>query len=281
MHPDRCIVRTYRWSDGLSTRPDNQNILTCQSVNTKDAPRDPLHGPITCSPDQPRPYSMLRIRLCLRLRLLLRPRASPPPSQSQRALYRCVKSPHTVVSVILHQPCHRHQKFRWAHFSTWFDSQFSVWLESIVFSIWLDSIGVSIWLDSLVFVDSIRLTSNVFIFDPSHIIRITLQSGFRESHIGQGVFEISQLWNRGIFHNSDNWNWFWREHSNKKRNKNKKSEKWKYIHTPTCLVETRSYWSKNPPRKGISVGKPLAKFRLFLSVSGTEERKNELTEGTS
>ena len=42
------------------------------------------------------------------------------------------------------------------------------------------------------FFNLIRLTFNVFIFDPSHAILIKLQSYFRESHIGQGVFEIFQ-----------------------------------------------------------------------------------------
>ena len=42
MYPDRGIVHTYRRSDDLSTRPDNQNTLTCQSYNMNNAPRDPL-----------------------------------------------------------------------------------------------------------------------------------------------------------------------------------------------------------------------------------------------
>ena len=46
MHPEKVIVRTYRWSDGLYTRPDDQNTLTRQSAHTNDAPRDPLRGPI-------------------------------------------------------------------------------------------------------------------------------------------------------------------------------------------------------------------------------------------
>ena len=50
MHPDIGIVRTYRRSDGLYTRPDKQNTLTCQSVDTNDAPRDPLIGPVTTAP---------------------------------------------------------------------------------------------------------------------------------------------------------------------------------------------------------------------------------------
>ena len=47
MHPERGIVRTYRRLDGLSTRPDDQNTLTCQSADTNYAPRGPLHGPVT------------------------------------------------------------------------------------------------------------------------------------------------------------------------------------------------------------------------------------------
>ena len=44
MDPYIVILRTYIWSDGLSTRPDNHNTLTRQSVDTNDAPMDPLHG---------------------------------------------------------------------------------------------------------------------------------------------------------------------------------------------------------------------------------------------
>ena len=52
MHPDRGIVLTYRRSDGLSTIPNDHNTLTCQSSNTNDTPRDPLHVHITvlCNP---------------------------------------------------------------------------------------------------------------------------------------------------------------------------------------------------------------------------------------
>ena len=46
MHIDRGIVRTYRWSDGLYTRPDDKNTLTSQ-YDTKNALRDPLHVHIT------------------------------------------------------------------------------------------------------------------------------------------------------------------------------------------------------------------------------------------
>ena len=46
---------------------------------------------------------------------------------------------------------------------------------------------------------SIWLTSNIFIFNPSNKIRITFQSGLGESHIGQGISEIFQHWNIGVF----------------------------------------------------------------------------------
>ena len=39
IHPDREIVRTYRQSDGISTRLDIPNTLTCQSSATNDSNR--------------------------------------------------------------------------------------------------------------------------------------------------------------------------------------------------------------------------------------------------
>ena len=47
MHRYIVIVHTERLSDGLSTRPDDQKTLTCQSSGTSDAPRGPLHSPLT------------------------------------------------------------------------------------------------------------------------------------------------------------------------------------------------------------------------------------------
>ena len=38
----------YIQSASISTRPDNQDIITQQSSNTNDTPRDPLLGPVTC-----------------------------------------------------------------------------------------------------------------------------------------------------------------------------------------------------------------------------------------
>ena len=49
MQPDIGIVRTDRQTDGLSTRSDEPNTLTCQSNGTTDTPwihsTDPLQTP--------------------------------------------------------------------------------------------------------------------------------------------------------------------------------------------------------------------------------------------
>ena len=67
-------------------------------------------------------------------------------------------------------------------FSVRFNLQFPIRFESVFF--------YSIW-----------VKFNIFISNLNHIIRVKLQSGFKESHIGRGVFKITQHWNRGIFHN--------------------------------------------------------------------------------
>ena len=68
MQLDRVIVCTNRRSDSISTRPNNQSILTCQSADKNNAPRDPpFYGPVTWNPDWTWPYSTVQIRLCLRL----------------------------------------------------------------------------------------------------------------------------------------------------------------------------------------------------------------------
>ena len=46
MHPDRGIVRTYRSSDGISTRLNDHNTLTSQSADTNDSTRVPFHRPV-------------------------------------------------------------------------------------------------------------------------------------------------------------------------------------------------------------------------------------------
>ena len=45
--------------------PDGPNTLTCQSASTNDAPRDPLHGPVTWNPALSR---ICGLQLLLRLR---------------------------------------------------------------------------------------------------------------------------------------------------------------------------------------------------------------------
>ena len=47
MHPNIVIVRTGIHSGGLSTIPDGLKTITRQSTGTNNAPRDPLHGPVT------------------------------------------------------------------------------------------------------------------------------------------------------------------------------------------------------------------------------------------
>ena len=125
--------------------------------------------------------------------------------------------------------------------------------------------------------DSIWLTSNVFVFNLSHTIRITIQSGFREYHIGQGFFEIFQHWNHGIFHNSYNWNWVWWDQSNKKNReakiyphprlssdnpillkKGKKHQWGNPLQNSGCylqLVELIQLWRKKPKKKKSSMGR--------------------------
>ena len=76
MHLERGIVRTHRWSDVLYPLPEDQITLTCQFANTNGALREPLIGAVIWNLARIRPYSMLRLRLHLRLR----PSASLPPS---------------------------------------------------------------------------------------------------------------------------------------------------------------------------------------------------------
>ena len=47
MHPYRVIVRTYIWSDDISSISYGPNTLTCQSTGTNDFPRYLLHVPVT------------------------------------------------------------------------------------------------------------------------------------------------------------------------------------------------------------------------------------------
>ena len=49
MHPYIGTIHTDRWSDGLSTRLDDPNILTRKYENMNNTPRDPLLVPVTRS----------------------------------------------------------------------------------------------------------------------------------------------------------------------------------------------------------------------------------------
>ena len=121
MHQDRVIVHIYRHPDGLSTIPDDQTTLTRQSADTNDAPRDPLHGPVTWNHDRTHHYSTLH--LCLRLQsvtitastVLLR----------QEPAHRCIRYPTLAPSSASAVPS-------WQPFLTRFDSQFPILLDSIV-----------------------------------------------------------------------------------------------------------------------------------------------------
>ena len=67
MQPDRAIVRMYRRSDSLTTRPDDLRSLIPQPTCTNVTPKYSLCGPVTRNPDRTRPYSTLRLHLYLRL----------------------------------------------------------------------------------------------------------------------------------------------------------------------------------------------------------------------
>ena len=111
MHRDRGIVRTYIRSDGIITRPDYQNIITCRCTYTNDGPRGLLHSPVTWNPARTRPYSTLRLHL--------RPHsvtitASTAPLRQDPA-HICIRHPTQAPSTALSVPC-------WQPFPTGFDS---------------------------------------------------------------------------------------------------------------------------------------------------------------
>ena len=69
MQPDRVIVLTYRRSDSISSRPEDQNTLTHQSADMNDDPPDLIHVPVTSSISTAKciypflPYSMEILRV--------------------------------------------------------------------------------------------------------------------------------------------------------------------------------------------------------------------------
>ena len=219
MQPYRLILCTHIWSDGLSTRPDGQNSFTLQSASTTDVPRDPPRIPVICNPYCTQPVLMLHLRLLLHLHSRNFRRCCG--RHEHAAALRSCPLPHLIQS---REPCHWHRHLRiiqlfWLDLTkgflwyltqflwTWSDPRFAAGFDSVLPN-WFDS-RFSTGFDShFPRFDSIQLMFNAIIFDLSHIISFTPQSVFRESHIGQGVLEIIQHWNRGIFHNSDRWTFF-------------------------------------------------------------------------
>ena len=206
MHPYRGKLHMYRRSEVLSTIPDGLNIFIRQSAGPDDGPVELLRGPVPWNPTWTRPNTL---RLCLWSRHLRRCR----DFYEHTATLRSLPFLHLIHC---RDPRHLHQKF---HTIQWFRldlTQGFLWDSTQVFpalfypshltgfhSVFLTRFNsrFSTGFDSRFFY-SIWLAFNAIVFNSSHIFRVPFQSGFRKSHIGQGVFEIIQHWNRGIFHNS-------------------------------------------------------------------------------
>ena len=130
MHPDRVTVRMYRRPEGLSTRPDDQTTLTCQSANTNDAPRDPLHGSVTWDPVRTQTYSKLRLRIALRLQSITITTITAPLRQDPT--HCCIRYPTLAQSSALQVPC-------WQPFPTRFNSPVFYLIRLTRFSIGFES----------------------------------------------------------------------------------------------------------------------------------------------
>ena len=210
----------YRRSDGVSKIPDVPNTLTCQSSGTNNAPWD-LPRP------QPRyikscPYTASStIHIKSRNSYDITITVITPPLHQEPA-HCCVIYSTTV-------PSSASAVMSWLSFLDWFDSPCMTWFNSpcltwfnspclawfdstcltwfdTPFPTWFDS-SFATWFDSQfstgfdsVSPNLIRLKFSALIFDLSHTIQVIFQSNFREYQIGQGVFDITQHWNCGIFH---------------------------------------------------------------------------------
>ena len=143
--------------------------------------------------------------------------ATRTPLMRQDPEYWCDRYPTRELSLELAVLC-------WSWVPTWFNSPFLNWYY-LSFPTWSTH---SFLLDLNQFFYSIWLVFNEYIFDLACIVQVSLQSGFMDSHIGQGVFKIIQHWSRGIFHDSENSNWFWQEYSRlfEKSEKTKKEKDW-------------------------------------------------------
>ena len=108
MQPENGIVHMEIWSEGLFTRPDKPNTLTCQSTSTNDTPRYPLHGPVTWNTARTRP-NLCYIHLCV---CAIGISADVIIAARRR---HCVKKRPTDMSFIQHEHCHWHWKFCAGH----------------------------------------------------------------------------------------------------------------------------------------------------------------------
>ena len=106
MHPDRGIIRTDRWSDVLSMRPDGPNNLTCQSISTNDAPQ-------VTAPQNHYMESCLETAQSKLQYIYVYGPGTPSTSQSPRAFRRCTKSLPIFASGIQHYHHNWNQQFHY------------------------------------------------------------------------------------------------------------------------------------------------------------------------
>ena len=182
MKPDRGILCTYRRSDVLSTIPDNLNP-SLASLSIQMTPPGTLFT------------ALLHVIL---------PRHIPTLRYIYIYIYVYVYSPDIsfVVTItastapLRQEPSHC--QIRYPTIARSYKSAVPCWqpfqLDSTHLFFDLSRLNCAFYLIrlNLFIFNSIQLTSNIFIFNLIHTIRITFQSGFRESHIAQGVSEIFQ-----------------------------------------------------------------------------------------
>ena len=128
-----------------------------------------------------------------------------------------------------------------------------------------------------VFPNLIQLMFNAFVFNSSHSIQFSFQSGFRESHIYLGVFEIIQHWGRGMFSTIMRTQIGSSDDILKIQKSREDKEGYKNSDYPPYTVATLRHifhfidWlgiSKNCDGervKEVSVGEPFAKFQFQIS----------------
>ena len=192
--------------DDISTRPYDQNILTCLYATKYDTHRDhldstaPLHGILP----------VYGLRCSMSTTVPLQPLTK---LQSQRPLCHFINRNSSDASVIQHKRPHWNQNFCADHCS-WLDLTHCYQLD---LNHWIQFYSTPVAPIS---------------FKSSHIIRAPIQSSFRDSYIGQSVLRITQHQNCGLFHNDKNSNWFCQGHSNFSKNWEKEGRRWEKQTTP-------------------------------------------------